>query len=126
MSWMGGSPVYHWSSYHPSTPFTYVIKWIKFTSADRTALKQKSYHHLSHIPCLAPLHRRLQPYQSPRHHPPDHFNFHILQHPKTYQRKIIYLLDKFIKTTFNQASPFSTMNSLPAHIHIKLNAKPVT
>ena len=51
-----------------------------------------------------------------------------LPHPATPENipKENYLLDKFIKTTFNQASPFSTMNSLPAHIHIKLSAKPVT
>ena len=33
-----------------------------------------------------------------------------------------YLPDKFSKTTFNRASPFPAMNSLPAH---KPNAKPV-
>ena len=36
-----------------------------------------------------------------------------------------YLLDKFSKTEFNWTSLFLTMNSLPAHIHIKPNAKPV-
>ena len=35
-----------------------------------------------------------------------------------------YLLDKFSKTGFNQASPFPIMNSLPAHIPLKSNAKP--
>ena len=75
----------------PINPFTYIIKWIEFTSADRAALKQKSYHHLSHIPCLKPLHQRLQPYQLPRHHPPDHLNSHILIHSKTYWNwKIIF------------------------------------
>ena len=68
----------------PINLFTYVIKWIKFISAERTALKQKSYHHLSHIPCLKPLHWRLQPYQLSRHHPPDYLNSYILPHSKTY------------------------------------------
>ena len=71
-------------------PFTYVKKWIEFTSAARAALKQKSYY-LSHIPCLKPLQWRLQPYQLPRHHSPDHLNSHILPPSKTYWNwKIIY------------------------------------
>ena len=76
----------------PINPFTYVIKWIEFTSADKAALKQKSYHHLSCIPCLKPLQQRLEPYQLLRHHPQDHLNSYILPHSKTYWNwKIIYL-----------------------------------
>ena len=36
-----------------------------------------------------------------------------------------YLLDKFNKTGFNRASPFTAMNSLPAHIPLKSNAKSI-
>ena len=113
MPWMDTSPVYHWSSYHQSTP-----------SVDKTALKQKSCQHLSNIPCLKPLHWRLQPYQLPRHHPPDHLNSHILQQSETYQNwKIIQ--DKSSKITSNQTSPFPAMNLRPSRIHIKCNTKPV-
>ena len=35
-----------------------------------------------------------------------------------------YLIEKFTDTVFNRATPFRSMNCLPAHIHLKENAKP--
>ena len=36
-----------------------------------------------------------------------------------------YLLAQFSETVFDRASPFPAMNSPPAHIHLKPDAKPV-
>ena len=36
-----------------------------------------------------------------------------------------YLLEKFADSVFNRATPFRSMNSPPAHIHLKNDAKPV-
>jgi hypothetical protein len=35
-----------------------------------------------------------------------------------------YLVDKFNDTVFNKSSPFRSMNCVPAHIHLKEDAKP--
>ena len=35
-----------------------------------------------------------------------------------------YLIEKFTNTVFNRSSPFRSMNCIPAHIHLKEDAKP--
>ena len=45
--------------------------------------------------------------------------------PKNIPKLENYLLNKFSKIEFSRASPFPAMNSPPADIHIKPNAKPI-